>query len=189
MSPDTLARMAIQSQGRSPFLLIGAVVAAVLVGAILGWLGRTAGVPEKVTYSFPLVLGMGVAAFVIWYSVAPQGWITLTADALTVEPRLRSSQVWVRGSSEPTLRAWQLRTETITRTAGALLEFRGRDGSFTVGAHDPELAQGLPTAQGFTLLVPPDFLVTPDDFRRLVDDLGIRPRPGQGPQPQEDRWS
>jgi hypothetical protein len=178
VTPQELAPIALQSQGRSPFVFVGAVVGAVVLGAILGGVGRAAGVPEKVTYAFPLALGLPALLFAFWYSSSAQGWVRVDATAVTVEPRLRSARVWNRGTSAPTLRAWQLRTDGVTRTAGPLLEFQGRDGTFTLGSLDPAVGQRLPGPEGLTLLVPPDFVVARDDFATLAAELGISlPRP------------
>lgn len=173
MSPEELLRIPIQSQGRSPLLLIGGVMAAVFLGALLGALGRSLGVPEKVSYTFPLILGLGTAAFAVWYSVAPQGWIRIESDTLVVEPRMREARRWPVVRSEIVVRAWQLKSAAVKRTAGPLLELGGRGGAITIGANAPSLAEGLPVPEGVTLLVPPEYVVSRDDFVRLADALGV----------------
>lgn len=173
MNVQALAPIALQSQGKSPFLLVGGVVVAIVLGSVLGAVGRAAGVPEKVTYAFPLVLGLPALAFAVWYSVVPQGWVRLDEETLRVEPRMRAAQTWNRGTSPPSLRAWQLRTDGVLRTAGPLLEFSGRTDTFTLGSRDPDLGRQLPVPEGLTLLVTPDYVVAPDDFTTLAEALGV----------------
>lgn len=183
MTIQELAPIALESQGKGPLVLVGGGLAAIVLGALLGALGRAMGIPEKVTYAFPLVLGLGALAFAVWYSVAPQGWVVLTGETLSVEPRMKAPRVWNRGTSTPTLRGWQLRTEGVTRTAGALLAFDGREGTFTLGSRDPALGRRLPLPEGLTLLVPPDYLVARDDFVALAGALGVELPRGGDPTP------
>lgn len=152
---------------------------AVFLGALLGAAARSVGLPEKLSYGVPLVLGLPAFVFAIWYSVAPQGRIHVEAHAVVVRPRLRRSRRRIRRSAPPVLRAWQTRTDGVTWTNGPLLELEDEAGAFAIGAVDPTLATSLPLPDAPTLLVPPDFIVASDDFAALARELGAdrAPRP------------
>lgn len=158
--------------GAHPYLLVGGGMAAVFLGAALAAVARALGMEERASLGIPLVLGLAAMAFAVWYARAPQGRLRADAVSVAVKPLLRAERVWVR-DTPPVLRAFQLRTDGVTRTAGPLLELRGMTASFTVGALDPRLGARLPPPEGLTLLVPPDYLLSPDDFRGLCRVLGV----------------
>lgn len=173
MSPSDAFRCELLPQGRMqlalPFLVFGVyLVVAVVANVIV----RLLGVAEQPVIAASMVLLALVALFAVRVSRMPQGRVELTPEQLSVKPRFRKERRVVLGTGVPTLEAWFRQSATGPRVAGPLLTVQGGGEQLSVGCLDPKRGEAVGDERTPGLVVPPSFLVKPEDFDAMLRRVG-----------------
>jgi hypothetical protein len=167
----------ILQQAQFQYLVVLFPVAVVFVlGVIFSVASIKFGVSQKVCGLIGTVVFISLVSFGIWYAMSSKGSIEVAADRLLVNPRLRGLIEMKMPPESYAFKIWLTKSASlIQHRAGPMLVLTNGRQTLTIACLNPEVLKSTPASdQWEETVMPPQFVISWDDFTDLVDRIGLK---------------